>query len=138
MNLMRDTQHQITFQLLAQDLEGVLTVEQLADRLSALADMLLAETITRVWPLVQPRGKNTDELAPPHFAIIAYGKLGGKEIGYASDLDLVFLYDDANDAASELYTKLGRRMASWLSRSEERRVGKECVSQCRSRWMPYH
>src|SRR5690606_19798014 len=35
MNLMRDTQHQITFQLLAQDLEGVLTVEHLADRLSA-------------------------------------------------------------------------------------------------------
>src|SRR3546814_584110 len=81
MNLMRDTQHQITFQLLAQDLEGVLTVEQLADRLSALADMLLAETITRVWPLVQPRGKNTAELAPPPFAIFAFGKLGGKDIG---------------------------------------------------------
>jgi len=28
------------------------------------------------------------------FAIIAYGKLGGKELGYASDLDLIFLYDD--------------------------------------------
>lgn len=115
MNLMRDIQHQITFQLLAQDLEGVLTVEHLADRLSALADMMLAETITRVWPLVQPRGKPAGALAPPHFAIIAYGKLGGKEIGYASDLDLVFLYDDPNDEASEIYAKLGRRMASWLS-----------------------
>src|SRR5690606_32414496 len=114
MNLMRDTQHQITFQLLAQDLEGVLTVEKLADRLSALADMLLAETIARVWPLVQPRGRQ-GELEPPHFAIIAYGKLGGKEIGYASDLDLVFLYDDPGDDAGELYAKLGRRMASWLS-----------------------
>lgn len=114
MNLMRDLQHQITFQLLAQDLEGVLTVEQLADRLSALADMLLAETIHRVWPLVQPRG-STGPLSPPHFAIIAYGKLGGKEIGYASDLDLVFLYDDPKEEASELYAKLGRRMASWLS-----------------------
>ncbi|HWL28473.1 MAG TPA: bifunctional [glutamate--ammonia ligase]-adenylyl-L-tyrosine phosphorylase/[glutamate--ammonia-ligase] adenylyltransferase, partial [Burkholderiaceae bacterium] len=88
MNLMRDTQHQITFQLLAQDLEGVLTVEKLADQLSALADLLLAETIHRVWPLVQPRG-STGPLPEPHFAIIAYGKLGGKEIGYASDLDLV-------------------------------------------------
>lgn len=119
MNLMRDTQHQITFQLLAQDLEGVLTVEHLADRLSALADMLLEETIYRVWPLVQPRdrqnGPDRAILAPPHFAIIAYGKLGGKEIGYASDLDLVFLYDDPNDDASEIYAKLGRRMASWLS-----------------------
>lgn len=115
MNLMRDLQHQITFQLLAQDLEGVLTVEHLADRLSALADTLLAETILRVWPLVQSRKKRTD-LAPPRFAIIAYGKLGGKEIGYASDLDLVFLYDDpGDDEAGELYAKLGRRMSSWLS-----------------------
>ncbi|NYT46205.1 bifunctional [glutamate--ammonia ligase]-adenylyl-L-tyrosine phosphorylase/[glutamate--ammonia-ligase] adenylyltransferase [Alcaligenaceae bacterium] len=114
MNLMRDTQHQVTFQLLAQDLEGVLTVEHLADRLSALADLLLAETIDRVWPLVQPRGQE-GPLPAPHFAIIAYGKLGGKEIGYASDLDLVFLYDDPTDEASELYAKLGRRMASWLS-----------------------
>ncbi|RTZ41039.1 bifunctional [glutamate--ammonia ligase]-adenylyl-L-tyrosine phosphorylase/[glutamate--ammonia-ligase] adenylyltransferase [Candidimonas sp. SYP-B2681] len=115
MNIMRDTQHQITFQLLAQDLEGVLTVEHLADRLSALADMLLTETIYRVWPLVQGKNKRVD-LAPPHFAIIAYGKLGGKEIGYASDLDLVFLYDDpSDDDASEIYAKLGRRMSSWLS-----------------------
>ncbi|MCC2595305.1 bifunctional [glutamate--ammonia ligase]-adenylyl-L-tyrosine phosphorylase/[glutamate--ammonia-ligase] adenylyltransferase [Pusillimonas sp. MFBS29] len=114
MNLMRDTQHQITFQLLAQDLEGVLTVEQLGDRLSALADMMLAETINRVWPAVQPRGKR-DNLAPPRFAIIAYGRLGGKELGYASDLDLVFLYDEPTDEASELYAKLGRRMVSWLS-----------------------
>ncbi|NYT85757.1 bifunctional [glutamate--ammonia ligase]-adenylyl-L-tyrosine phosphorylase/[glutamate--ammonia-ligase] adenylyltransferase [Pollutimonas harenae] len=114
MNLMRDTQHQVTFQLLAQDLEGVLTVEQLGDRLSALADMMLTETIHRVWPLVQPRGERSN-LAPPRFAIIAYGRLGGKELGYASDLDLVFLYDDPTDEASELYAKLGRRMASWLS-----------------------
>src|SRR3546814_5718914 len=26
----------------------------------------------------------------------------------------------------------------WILRSEERRVGKECVSTCRSRWSPYH
>ena len=113
MNLMRDLQHQVSFQLLAQDLEGRLTVEALADQLSALADLLLEETIHRAWPLVQPR--NTMATEPPRFAIIAYGKLGGKEIGYASDLDLVFLYDDPDDEAVELYVKLGRRMVSWLS-----------------------
>ena len=47
MNLMRDVQRQTSFQLLAQDLEGELTVEKLADQLSALADLLLAETIRR-------------------------------------------------------------------------------------------
>ncbi|NLC35395.1 MAG: bifunctional [glutamate--ammonia ligase]-adenylyl-L-tyrosine phosphorylase/[glutamate--ammonia-ligase] adenylyltransferase [Alcaligenaceae bacterium] len=113
MNLMRDLQHQISFQLLAQDLEGLLTVETLADHLSALADLLLDETIQRAWPLVQPRGST--RIDPPRFAVIAYGKLGGKEIGYASDLDLVFLYDDPDDEAVERYVKLGRRMVSWLS-----------------------
>lgn len=113
MNLMRDLQHQVSFQLLAQDLEGQLSVETLADRLSALADLLLEETIRRTWPLVLPRGASAAEL--PRFAVIAYGKLGGKEIGYASDLDLVFLYDDPDDEAAERYVKLGRRMVSWLS-----------------------
>src|SRR5690606_36459458 len=113
MNLMRDLQHQITFQLLAQDLEGRLTIEALADRLSELADLLLSETIRRTWPLVQPRG--ADAATAPRFAVIAYGKLGGKEIGYASDLDLVFLYDDPDDEAVERYVKLGRRMVSWMS-----------------------
>ncbi|MFA7436929.1 bifunctional [glutamate--ammonia ligase]-adenylyl-L-tyrosine phosphorylase/[glutamate--ammonia-ligase] adenylyltransferase [Castellaniella sp.] len=114
MNLMRDVQHQITFQLLAQDLENLLSVETLADHLSALADLMLAEAIRRVWPQVLPK---TLRAHPPaaHFSIIAYGKLGGKEIGYASDLDLVFLYDDPDHEASERYTKLGRRVASWLS-----------------------
>ncbi|MCD0503744.1 bifunctional [glutamate--ammonia ligase]-adenylyl-L-tyrosine phosphorylase/[glutamate--ammonia-ligase] adenylyltransferase [Bordetella petrii] len=110
MNLMRDVQRQASFQLLAQDLEGELTVEKLADQLSALADMLLAETIHRVWPLV-----NKQAGAAPLFAVIAYGKLGGKELGYASDLDLVFLFDDPREDAVEVYAKLGRRMTSWLS-----------------------
>lgn len=114
MNLMRDVQHQVTFQLLAQDLEGQLSVETLADHLSALADLMLAEAIHRVWPQVLPPDQRRDP-APPRFAIIAYGKLGGKEIGYASDLDLVFLYDDPDQNASERYAKLGRRVASWLS-----------------------
>lgn len=110
MNLMRDAQRQASFQLLAQDLEGALSVEKLADQLSALADVLLAETIHRTWPLV-----NRLPEAEPHFAVIAYGKLGGKELGYSSDLDLVFLFDDPREDAAEVYAKLGRRMASWLS-----------------------
>ena len=114
MNLMRDLQHQLSFQLLAQDLAGLLTVEVLADQLSALADMLLAETIQRTWPLAQPRHQKP-EPTKPQFAVIAYGKLGGKELGYASDLDLVFLYDDPDQQTVERYVRLGRRMISWLT-----------------------
>ena len=51
----------------------------------------------------------------PRFAVIGYGKLGGKELGVASDLDIVFLYDDPHEAAAENYGRLGQRMNSWLS-----------------------
>jgi glutamate-ammonia-ligase adenylyltransferase len=113
MNMMRDIQRQISFQLLAQDLEGVLTVESLGDQLSALADMLLNETLHRVWPLIA-KPDHLGNLPPMKMAIIAYGRLGGKELGYSSDLDLVYLYEDDREDATELYTKLGRRITSWL------------------------
>jgi len=114
MNLMRDVQHQISFQLLAQDLEGVLSVEQLADQLSALADLMLEQALRCVWPLVVKPGQGSTP-SEPKLAIIAYGKLGGKEFGYSSDLDLVYLYDDPRDEAAEQYAKLSRRLTSWLS-----------------------
>ncbi|MEP7283653.1 MAG: glutamine-synthetase adenylyltransferase, partial [Rubrivivax sp.] len=53
------------------------------------------------------------------FAVIAYGKLGGKELGYGSDLDVVFLYDDADEAdrdrAQEAYTAFVRKLIPWLT-----------------------
>jgi glutamate-ammonia-ligase adenylyltransferase len=48
------------------------------------------------------------------FAIISYGKLGGKELGYASDLDLIFLYDDDHPDAQENYARLAQRINSML------------------------
>ena len=113
MNLMRDLQRQVSFQLLSQDLAGVLSVESLADNLSALADLLLEQTLTRTWRLVLHRAKL--DYRDPKFAIIAYGKLGGKELGYSSDLDMVFVYDDPDENAQELYTRLAGRLTSWLS-----------------------
>ena len=115
MNLMRDLKKQVTFQLLAQDLEGIITVEHLADILSLLADNLLAESMRRVWPLVCQRADNSCMPAQPKFAIISYGRLGGKELGYVSDLDLVFLFDDASVQGIEIYTRFARRLTNWLS-----------------------
>lgn len=113
MNLMRDTQKILEFQLLAQDLEGAHTVEALADLLSALADALLAESLHRAWQLLRQR--HPDWPAEPQFAIIAYGKLGGKELGYQSDVDLVLVYQDSDPMASERYVKLARRFTTWVS-----------------------
>jgi glutamate-ammonia-ligase adenylyltransferase len=47
--------------------------------------------------------------------VIAYGKLGGKELGYASDLDLIFLYDDDDQDAPPLYAKLAQRFITWMT-----------------------
>jgi glutamate-ammonia-ligase adenylyltransferase len=107
---LRHFQHAQAFRLLVQDLNGLLSIERLADHLSALADIVLAATLSCCWEVV--RGDDRDD---PHFAIVGYGKLGGKELGYASDLDLVFLYDDPRDAAAERYARLAQRLNAWLT-----------------------
>ncbi len=98
-----------TLHLLAQDVVGRLTLEALSDHLSYLADTLLNETLTRCWAGLKTRHRDA-----PRFAIVGYGKLGGKELGYASDLDLVFLYDDADERAQEIYARLAQRINTWL------------------------
>jgi glutamate-ammonia-ligase adenylyltransferase len=111
MDALRHFQHAQAFRLLAQDLNGLLSVERLADHLSALADVVLAATLEYCWAQMHD-GK---PVAPPRFAIIGYGKLGGKELGYASDLDLVFVYDDPDESAAERYTRLVHRLNTWLT-----------------------
>jgi [glutamine synthetase] adenylyltransferase / [glutamine synthetase]-adenylyl-L-tyrosine phosphorylase len=61
-------------------------------------------------------GLRTRHREQPRFAVIGYGKLGGKELGYASDLDIVFLYDDDAPEARRRTTP-GSRSAStrWLT-----------------------
>ncbi|MEK7361237.1 MAG: bifunctional [glutamate--ammonia ligase]-adenylyl-L-tyrosine phosphorylase/[glutamate--ammonia-ligase] adenylyltransferase, partial [Pseudomonadota bacterium] len=110
MDVLREAHHAQVFRLLAQDLAGQLTVEVLADHLSALADLMLAITLELCWAQLRNRHRDV-----PRFAIVAYGKLGGKELGYASDLDIIFLYDDADARAPELYSRLAQRINTWLS-----------------------
>jgi glutamate-ammonia-ligase adenylyltransferase len=110
MDVLREQHHAQLFRLLAQDLDGVLSVERLADHLSALADVLIAATLNAVWQTLS--GRHRPE---PRFAIIAYGKLGGKELGYASDLDVIFLYDDDDPDAPGIYAKLAQRFITWMT-----------------------
>jgi len=115
MDALRHFQHAQAFRLLVQDVAGHLTVERLADHLSALADTILDATVAHCWRMM--RGA---EAPPPRFAVIGYGKLGGKELGYASDLDLVFLYDVAQDdpdadAMPQRYARLAQRVNTWLT-----------------------
>ena len=110
LDALRHFQHAQSFRLLAQDVNGSMTVERLADHLSALADIVLAAALAQCWAQIQGQ-----DAVPPRFAIIGYGKLGGKELGYASDLDIVFLYDDPSESAPILYGRLGQRLNNALT-----------------------
>ncbi|MBT2326266.1 bifunctional [glutamate--ammonia ligase]-adenylyl-L-tyrosine phosphorylase/[glutamate--ammonia-ligase] adenylyltransferase [Variovorax paradoxus] len=111
LNLLRHAHHAEVFRTLARDVDGRITVEQVADDLSALADAVLRITARWCWPHVRNPHRET-----PQFAIIGYGKLGGKELGYGSDLDIVFVYDDDDDErASEVYASYVRKLINWLT-----------------------
>jgi glutamate-ammonia-ligase adenylyltransferase len=75
-----------------------------------LADIMVDLTIPLCWRKIKAHHRDD-----PKFATVGYGKLGGKELGYASDLDLIFLYDDEFPDAGEYYARLAQRVRSWLS-----------------------
>ena len=113
MDIMREEHHAQVFRLLAQDIAGLQTLERLADHLTELADIVVQTTLGLCWEKL--RNRHPQPAQPPKFAVIAYGKLGGKELGYGSDLDLVLLHDDPEPSISELYARLGQRMSTWMS-----------------------
>jgi glutamate-ammonia-ligase adenylyltransferase len=110
LDILREAHHAQLFRLLALDLAGELSVERLADHLSALADLIVLEVVQRAWLTLPRRHREV-----PRFAVIAYGKLGGKELGYVSDLDVIFLFDDDDQDAPGNYAKLAQRFITWMT-----------------------
>ena len=110
LNILRRAHHAEVFRTLARDLEKKLTVEEVADDLTALADAVLRVSAQWCWERMKNR-----HLEVPRIAIIAYGKLGGKELGYGSDLDIVFVYEDEHENAGELYATFVRKLINWLT-----------------------
>jgi glutamate-ammonia-ligase adenylyltransferase len=110
MNILREMHHAQLFRLLVQDLAGLHSLERISDFLSELADIIVDRTVKLVWDKLNKRHTDT-----PHFAVIGYGKLGGKELGYGSDLDVVYLFDDPDPDAAQTYMRLGQRLTTWLS-----------------------
>lgn len=111
----------------AADVTGALSVNRVSDHLTALAEVIVAEAVNMAWQqMVEKYGypaTHSDNTSANHqnqgFAIIAYGKMGGIELGYGSDLDLVFLHncppDQATDGTKSIdsrqfYLKLSQRI----------------------------
>ncbi len=110
MDAMRHFQHATAFRFAAQDIAGKLPLEKLSDQLSALADLIMDVSITTIWTSFKHK-----HIEVPKFAVIGYGKLGGKELGYASDLDIIFLYDDPSDDVNHIYARFAQRINGWFN-----------------------
>jgi glutamate-ammonia-ligase adenylyltransferase len=110
LDTLRRAHHAEVFRTLVRDVEGELSVEQVADELSALADATLDCALSWAW-----RHLKIAHRPDPQFGVIAYGKLGGKELGYGSDLDVVFVYDDPDERAGEIYAAFVRKLINWLT-----------------------
>jgi [glutamine synthetase] adenylyltransferase / [glutamine synthetase]-adenylyl-L-tyrosine phosphorylase len=110
MDVLRHFKHAQTFRLLVQDLAGRLPLETLSDHLSDLACACLTSVMRLAWDYLRVRHR-----PEPRFGIVGYGKLGGKELGYASDLDIIFLYEDEGAQAAEVYARYALRINTWLT-----------------------
>lgn len=99
-------------QIALADLDGVISHEIVESYLTSLADFVIQNTYERILKKV--------ELPPDApVAVIALGKLGSKEMGYLSDLDLVFVYqpapDDPNDEIPSEVVRMIQRFMRMLS-----------------------
>jgi [glutamine synthetase] adenylyltransferase / [glutamine synthetase]-adenylyl-L-tyrosine phosphorylase len=110
LDTLRHAHHAEVFRTLMRDVEGHISVEEVADDLSALADATLDCTLRWAWRCLKHPHRRE-----PRCAVIAYGKLGGKELGYGSDLDVVFVYDDADERAPEVYATFVRKLIQWMT-----------------------
>jgi glutamate-ammonia-ligase adenylyltransferase len=88
------------FRIAVADHSGILPIMKVSDRLTELAEIVLNRALDIAWAdLVKKHGEPKYSIAHGErragFGVIAYGKLGGMELSYRSDLDLVFLHDSS-------------------------------------------
>lgn len=130
MDMLRYFKQSHTLQVAAAQITGRLTVMKVSDYLTFTAEAILEQVLALGWAsLVRKHGypvNTRGEHGEMDFVVIGYGKLGGIELSYVSDLDLVFLHDGALDAdtvtgeaqrpinSREFYTRLAQRVITML------------------------
>ena len=118
-----------TLRVAAADVSGMLPLMKVSDRLSWIAETILDQVLAYVRnDLVRKHGtpicRSGECLPESGFAIIAYGKLGGLELGYDSDLDLVFLHEQGQGPTrggprpidtDQFFARMGQRIVHILT-----------------------
>lgn len=112
----------------AAELRGTLPLKKVSDYLTWVAEVVLEHVVVLAWHHLTgrygtPTGADGEPVAMD-FAVIGYGKFGGIELGYTSDLDLVFVHDNDPERSTDgersidnavFYTRLGQRIVHILS-----------------------
>jgi glutamate-ammonia-ligase adenylyltransferase len=129
MDRLRQFKHAMVLRVAASDLVGAIPLMVVSDRLTAIAEVTVQKVLSLAWAEMvsrygTPRCEVAGQARPVAFAIVGYGKLGGIELGYGSDLDLVFLHDSRGSAQHTdgsrpvdnalFFTRLGQRIIHML------------------------
>jgi [glutamine synthetase] adenylyltransferase / [glutamine synthetase]-adenylyl-L-tyrosine phosphorylase len=130
-DILRQFQSAATFRVAVADLTAGLPLMKVSDRLTDIAELIVREALALAWVQIAERHgvpRYIDASGQSHAArmiVIAYGKLGGLELGYGSDLDLVFLHDSSGEAQRTdgpqvvdntlFFQRLGQRLVHLLT-----------------------
>jgi glutamate-ammonia-ligase adenylyltransferase len=127
---LRQFQRAAVFRIALLDLTGRLPLMQVSDRLTDVAELIIDRTMARAWAEVTaahgvPQCGDEGALRDCQVAVVGYGKLGGLELGYGSDLDLVFLHDSAGPVQQTagpkvldnqvFFLRLGQKIVHYLT-----------------------
>jgi glutamate-ammonia-ligase adenylyltransferase len=129
MDRLRQFKHAMVLRVAAADISGAMPVTMVSDELTTIAEVVLEKVLSLAWAEMTrrygvPHCKVAGRKRAVAFAVIGYGKLGGMELGYGSDLDLVFLHDSSGSLQrtagrkavdnAVFFTRLGQRMIHML------------------------
>lgn len=125
---LRVFKHAQVLHVAASDIAGTRALMKVSDYLTFIAEVVLEQVLAMAWKhLTRKHGRpqrRDDEVGDTDFIIVGYGKLGGIELGYGSDLDLVFIHDAASQGTTDgprpidnavFFARLGQRIIHLLT-----------------------
>jgi glutamate-ammonia-ligase adenylyltransferase len=126
MEALRHFKHAHLLRIAAQEVTGRLPLMKVSDQLTYVAEAVVGQVKSLAWREVSKRhGNPQNEQGPSDdFIVVGYGKVGGWELSYGSDLDLVFIYDMPSQTETDgakpiangvFFTRLGQRMIHYLN-----------------------
>ena len=108
---LRHFQQAAIFHVAVADLDGRLPLMRVSDRLTEIAELILECVMGIAWRQIAAQFGER----PAALCAVGYGKLGGFELGYSSDLDLVFLHDSQSLEDQPFFVRLAQRIMHLLT-----------------------